>query len=355
MWRNHIVLLLLLAIFVEAKPYRGGELRTIDTYRYGRFEVRVRSAPGSGVVSSLFTYHELGASGIEEWNEIDIEWLGRYNDEVQYNTITDWQVGHEHRQPLAFDPAADFHVHGFEWTPDYVAWFVDRVEVYRQEGLHVGDLDHYQKMMMNIWQPSYADWAGNFDANILPVYAIYDWARYYVYVPGTGNTGTDNAFILFWQDDFDYWNIDRWQKASHTWDGNNAQFTPANVAFQDGYMILCLTTPDELGYNGPSLGTESGQQLRPMEFRMLPAYPNPFNGSTRIELVTARESVPVIRVFNMRGGLVEEMVLNGSGAGSQTVIWDGTNHAGEPQPSGNFLVQLSQGSRAETQQILLLK
>ena len=43
---------------LTAKPYRGGELRTIDTYRYGRYEVRMKSAVGSGVVSSFFTYRD---------------------------------------------------------------------------------------------------------------------------------------------------------------------------------------------------------------------------------------------------------------------------------------------------------
>ena len=41
-----------------AKPYRGGELRTLQDYRYGRFEVRMKSAAGDGVISSFFTLDE---------------------------------------------------------------------------------------------------------------------------------------------------------------------------------------------------------------------------------------------------------------------------------------------------------
>ena len=37
-----------------SEPYRGGELRTDQTFQYGRFETRMKAAPGSGVVNSFF-------------------------------------------------------------------------------------------------------------------------------------------------------------------------------------------------------------------------------------------------------------------------------------------------------------
>ena len=51
--------------------------------------------------------------------------------------------------------------------------------------------------MMNIWQPT-AKLVGEFDPDILPVYAFYDWVKYYAYVPGSGNAGSDNNFIELW-------------------------------------------------------------------------------------------------------------------------------------------------------------
>ena len=50
---NNILIFIFSGSILIAKPYRGGELRTIDTYRYGRYEVRMKSAAGSGVVLSL--------------------------------------------------------------------------------------------------------------------------------------------------------------------------------------------------------------------------------------------------------------------------------------------------------------
>ncbi len=58
-----------------AKPYRGAEYRTRQAFTYGRFEVRMKSAAVSGMLASFFTYAEI--SSLSEWNEIDIENMGR--------------------------------------------------------------------------------------------------------------------------------------------------------------------------------------------------------------------------------------------------------------------------------------
>lgn len=237
-----VFLLLCIAGSSAGKPYRGAEYRTIAAMTYGRFEVRMRSAPVSGMLSSFFSYYDPA----NPWNEIDIESMGRYTNEIQFTTIVPTQgETHVRRQPLAFNPHAAFHVYAFEWTPDYVAWQVDGIEVYRQTGAHIGMLVKAQKLMMNIWQPTYVDWAGTFNPANLPVYAYYDWVKYYSYTPGVGD-----SFTLQWTDNFNSFDATRWQKATHTWDGNNSQFIQENVAFRDGYMILCLTDSLHSGYAG---------------------------------------------------------------------------------------------------------
>jgi endo-1,3-1,4-beta-glycanase ExoK len=135
------------------KPYRGAEYRTIGTMTYGRFEVRMRSAGISGMLSSFFTYYDPASP----WNEIDIENMGRYTNEVQYNTIVPSVAdNHVERQIVQFNPHAGFHTYTIDWTPAYVAWRIDGDEVYRQTGAHVALLTKPQKLMMNIWQPTCA-------------------------------------------------------------------------------------------------------------------------------------------------------------------------------------------------------
>lgn len=347
---------ILFGSLLMAKDYRGAELRTYQTYRYGRFETRMKSAPNAGIVSSMFTYHELGPDGIQEWNEIDVEFLGRYTDRVQFNTITDGQVGHEYWHGLSYDPATEFHEYAFEWTPNDVAWFVDGVEVYRQTGGHITNLVRTQKIMMNIWPPAYVDWVGTLNPGQLPSYAFYDWFRYYAYVPGTGNTGTDNDFILLWEDNFDTWNSTRWQKASHTWDGNNSDFTPANAVFQDGYFILCLTTPTNTGYNGPALDVQPGtQEQLPEGIMVTPVYPNPFNGGLRTSILPSDSNPISIRVLDITGRQVYTEALIPQNQQRFTWQWNGLTSSGDALQSGTYLLHIQQGVHFQTQKMAFLK
>ncbi|NQV14881.1 family 16 glycosylhydrolase [bacterium] len=350
-----LILLSLLCDSGIAKAYRGGELRTFLTYRYGRFEVHMQSAPHSGVVSSLFTYHELGGGGLEVWNEIDIEFLGRYPNRVQFNTITDWSVSHEQLVNIPFNPAQSFHTYAFEWTPDYVAWFIDGAQFYSQTGDHISELDRFQKIMMNIWQPDYIDWVGPFDPADLPVYAFYDWITYYEYVPGTGNAGTNNDFQELWHDDFDSWNTTRWQKATHTWDGNNVDFTYANVVFQDGYMILCMTTPTEQGYHGPSLPVDHVKISQPNELRLSEAWPNPFNSSTNLSLEVPPGEDLVFQIFDTSGKILLSTTLVQTNSISQVLSWDGRNQNNELLSSGVYFISVTSTLGRASQKVLMLK
>jgi beta-glucanase (GH16 family) len=233
-------------LLVAAKNYKGGELRTKISYTYGRFEVRLKSAQREGMLASFFTYHDGG--GTANWNEVDFEILGRYTGDVQFNTITPGQVNHVRHQAVPFNPHLDFHTYAMEWTPEYVAWFLDGVEAYRQTGEHTATLNRPQKIMMNIWNPAFANWVGSWSDDGLPAFAFYDWVSYASYTPGAGNTGTSNNFTQQWKDDFDFWDQTRWDKATHTFNGNNCDFVTENVVFQNGLMILCLTDPNNLGY-----------------------------------------------------------------------------------------------------------
>ncbi len=240
-----LILLLVFSSVIQCKHYKGAEYRTIEEYTYGRFEVRYKPANRPGVVSSFFTYHEITSE--TGWNEIDIEVIGRYKNMFQFNVISPGQQFHIRSNYVEFDPYEDFHDYAFEWTPAYIAYFVDGVEVYRQNGGHVSELVHPSKLMMNIWNPVYENWVGEWDDAYLPAFAEYDWARYWSYTPGTGNYGTDNNFSFGWKDDFTSFNPERWEKAEHTFGGNQADFIPENVVFNNGIMTLCLTSENDTG------------------------------------------------------------------------------------------------------------
>lgn len=242
-----LTLLFGIAVSGTAQLFRGAELRTHEDFTYGRFETRLKSPQGEGFLASFFTYN----TGFpqSDWCEIDFEVLGRWGDNVDVNVI-DENGSHLRQHPLEFNPHLDFHDYAFEWTPDYVAWFIDGEEFYRQSGEHISHLSQSAKMMMNIWTPAYTDWVGFIDPLTLPRYAYYDWASYAAYTPGTGSVGTDSNFTPEWVDDFDTYIDTLWEKSDgHSWNGNNSTLVAENIVYHDGKMILCLTNPESPGYN----------------------------------------------------------------------------------------------------------
>ncbi len=230
---------------VHCQTYRGAELRTHESYQYGRFEARIKSAQGEGLLASFFTYND--STPATPWAEIDIEILGRWSDNIDMNVI-DENGSHLRQHPTDFNPHTEFHDYAIEWTPDYVAWFIDGREVYRQTGAHIAGLTESGKLMMNTWTPVYEDWVGIIDDRALPKFSYYDWVSYAEYTPGSGSTGSDLNFSPVWKDDFDAYDPDRWGMGTHTWNGNNALLVPENIVYKDGFMILCLTLPDKQGF-----------------------------------------------------------------------------------------------------------
>jgi hypothetical protein len=247
---QRIVFLIIVCVpqLFAGQLYKGGEYRSKDSFLYGRFEVRMKTAQREGMLTSFFTYNDMVPFNSGQWNEIDIEVLGRYTNDVQYNTITPGQTNHVGRRETAFNPALDFHTYTIEWTPSYVAWFIDGVESYRQTGAHIQTLTYPCKIMMNMWIQSAVGWSGQFNDNSLPAFSYYDYVSYSSFTPGKGSTSSNNNFSFQWKDDFNAYDAARWELGDHTFGGNLCDFIPGNIVFKDGMMILCLTKETATGY-----------------------------------------------------------------------------------------------------------
>jgi endo-1,3-1,4-beta-glycanase ExoK len=169
-----------------SKPYHGGEIRTHEFFTYGRFETRAKFAAGSGLISSLFTFydHYADAEMEENWNEIDIEFLGSKSNEIQYNEIV-WneqnnRVMNEFHDILDYNPSDEFRVYAFEWTPSGVSFYIDG-ELRHSSSTYASLMFRPQRLMMNIWPTNLTSWAGPIDDSALPAVAEYDWVAYYEY------------------------------------------------------------------------------------------------------------------------------------------------------------------------------
>lgn len=168
------------------KPYLGVEYRSKETLQYGKVEARVRFAKGSAVVSSLVLIYTPWPP--DDWNELDIEFLGKNTDRVQFNHMinippADPASGHQQYPELvslSFDPGADFHDYAIEWVPGRARFSVDG-QVLHEATEEMARMVLPQNILLTIWASSSAGWAGPVDTTTSPTSAEYDWIKVYNY------------------------------------------------------------------------------------------------------------------------------------------------------------------------------
>lgn len=174
----------------EYSRYSGGEYRTNQAFHYGMYQVNMKPIKNDGVVTSFFTY--TGPADGTNWDEIDIEFLGKDTTKVQFNYYTNGVGGHEYVYNLGFDASKGYHTYGFYWADDYIAWYVDGSEVYRTPSSEAGIIpDEPSRIMMNAWPgKGVDDWLNPYNG-VTPLTAYYDWMAWDA--AGTGDSGSDDS------------------------------------------------------------------------------------------------------------------------------------------------------------------
>ncbi len=79
-------------------------------------------------------------------------------------------------QLASFDPSADFHVLGYDWTPTEVRFYFDDQTRSVVTGDPASQLTQYQRLVLSAY-PSAADWLSDFDPKQLPLTAEFDWVE----------------------------------------------------------------------------------------------------------------------------------------------------------------------------------
>ncbi len=176
-----------------AKSFLGAEVRSVDTLTYGRVKARAKLAAGSAVVSSLVTIYTPWPA--DNWNELDIEYLGKTTSDVQFNSMvylgppTTPPVAQAVTptddpliKPLGFDASADFHEYTIEWTPRSARFLVDDV-LLREWDKHIDLMTLPQNVLLTIWASESPGWAGPITEDTGKAAAVYDWIELYQLKP----------------------------------------------------------------------------------------------------------------------------------------------------------------------------
>lgn len=176
---NSILTLTLEQKDCHSYTHASGEYRTVNTYKYGKYTARFQASDVNGTISSLFVY--TGPAEGTEWDEIDIEILGKDATKVQFNY---WRNGHEHPATfdLGFDASLAMHTYAFVWHPDYIEWYVDDLLMYTVTENNNSDSDslpvNAAKIIINLWAATGIDsWSGAYTDNTT-VQTLYDYVKY---------------------------------------------------------------------------------------------------------------------------------------------------------------------------------
>jgi 1,4-alpha-glucan branching enzyme len=114
------------------------------------------------------------------------------------------------------------------------------------------------------------------------------------------------------------------------------------------YRILSNQPLQKPGEEPPPTSIEVSQV--PESFNLYPNYPNPFNPSTEIVYDLATESIVVLRVYDILGRQVAELVNERMAAGTHRVTFNASNLS-----SGTYLVRLETAGRVFTRKMALIK
>lgn len=88
----------------------------------------------------------------------------------------------------------------------------------------------------------------------------------------------------------------------------------------------------------------------PMEFKLHPSYPNPFNPETTIRFDLPQESAVRLTIYDPLGREVEVLVSDRLSRGRHEFTWNASG-----MPTGLYFYQLTAGKFSQTMKMVLLK
>jgi hypothetical protein len=269
----------------EAKPWKGAEMITQQTFLYGAFEARILAAKGSGMITPFFLYKDGSEVAGAEWEELDFEIFGK-DGRFQTQAMTPGTNGSQRTEHVIIHDLPTLaweHYYTFrmEWTPTALSFYVDGRLIRRETDAvtyaKLMDPNHAEPMRLraSIWAGDF-DWSGAFDASAAPAAMFVNWIQTYSYTPGKGTGGSD--FTPLWRDDLSSADGSRWYWANWTFDAAINDYIPQNSTTRNGYLVQVLTADTATG-QFPTPPVDDGSVAQPPP----PVISNPVALPARIE------------------------------------------------------------------------
>jgi FlgD Ig-like domain/FG-GAP-like repeat len=99
--------------------------------------------------------------------------------------------------------------------------------------------------------------------------------------------------------------------------------------------------------NATSVSTESDSDL-PTDFELYPNYPNPFSGDTQIRFDLPSAEIVSVRIYDLLGKEVANLMHSVMEAGKHTLRWNGRGLSGQTMSSGVYFLRFQAGNFVRT-------
>lgn len=104
-----------------------------------------------------------------------------------------------------------------------------------------------------------------------------------------------------------------------------------------------------------SVDVENEDNIIPIEYKLYPIYPNPFNASAVIKFTLPFTTTTNIKIYNVLGEEIKTLLDKEMLSGAYTLIWDGTDNYGNNVSSGVYLIKMQTINFSKTIKAVLLK
>jgi len=105
----------------------------------------------------------------------------------------------------------------------------------------------------------------------------------------------------------------------------------------------------------PNVNTDSGIINLPDQVQLFPNYPNPFNPITNIAFSLAKYSLVDLKIVDIKGRQICQLLNNDFAAGRHGVSWNGTNDLGAAVGSGIYFMVLRAEGKVLSQKLSLIR
>lgn len=104
------------------------------------------------------------------------------------------------------------------------------------------------------------------------------------------------------------------------------------------------------------IGINSNEQLAAADYKLEQNFPNPFNPETTIKYSVSRKSFVQLKVYDVTGRLINNLVSKNLSAGSYSAVWNGNDINGNSVSSGIYFYCITiDGSKSVSRKMLLIK